>query len=177
MSKKHTRPPGWTKEPKPAALESKGFPPPPYSLRLLEAELEVTEIHTTTEIETEGDCAGQYVWRDENGEKYYWSRDKPERYGLRTVDSVEKAHHLDFLCPLCFQKNRGPVGTHHVLVSFAGRDFPEDAGSRGSNGPTRWEVSGRSLDDLVLKPSIQLLGGCNWHGYVGSSGIPPGHAG
>ena len=88
---------------------------------------------------------------------------------------------IDFLCPACFGTDR----EHHVMVSFAGRDIPDEAGSRSHDGkPSRWAVSGTGLDDLVLTPSIALSASappeskvCRWHGFVGSSGIPPGHAG
>lgn len=88
------------------------------------------------------------------------------------------AHLLFFLCPKCFEANHGRIGTHQVLVGFAARNVPAGTASVGKDGQdTRWIVSGTSLDDLVLTPSIQLHGGCNWHGFVGSNGIPPGHAG
>lgn len=155
-----------------------------YSLRQLEAQLHKTVVLTTNEIETgEGDCKGHYVWRSEDGEKYFWSL-TPQRYAMDDVDSVAEADGIMFLCPACFAKNGGAVGTHSVLVSFEGRNVPDGAGSRGDGGkPTRWAVSSSSLDDLVLTPSI-LLGssqpvdqGCHWHGFVGSNGIAPGHAG
>lgn len=156
-----------------------------YSLRQLEAELQKVVAITTADIETEeGDCKGLYVWRDEKGEGYFWSPN-PTRYGFKEVATLAEADQIDFLCPLCFEKNGGPVGTHMVMVSFAGRDIPDEAGSRGTDGkPTRWAVSGTGLDDLVLTPSIALNQSapaesnvCRWHGFVGSSGIPPGHAG
>jgi hypothetical protein len=36
-------------------------------------------------------------------------------------------------------------------------------------GPGRWEFQGTGLGALTLvagSSSIQLLGGCNWHGFV-----------
>lgn len=98
---------------------------------------------------------------------------------MRRVETVAEADSIMFLCPLCFEKNGGEVGTHSVLVSFAGREIPEGAGSVGFDGkPTRWQVSGNTLDDLVCMPSILLKQpGCEWHGFIGSSGIPAGRAG
>ena len=29
-----------------------------------------------------------------------------------------------------------------------------------------WEMSGDSFENLTLKPSIQRVGGCEWHGWV-----------
>lgn len=93
------------------------------------------------------------------------------------LDRVEfpEAHGLWFNCPCQQCKGEGSA----VLVGFHGRGAPEDSYSLscGSNGqPTRWTVSGTGLDDLVLTPSIQTHGRCNWHGFVGSSGVPPGEA-
>lgn len=119
---------------------------------------------------TEQDAEGKYVWRDKNGEIWMWSP-TPFRYEFHNVDSVAEAHGLWFDCPMCYD-----TSGHGVLVGFAGRNPPKPL-SRGSDGqPTKWEVSGSSLDDLVLSPSIQLHGGCNWHGFVGMSNVPPGSA-
>lgn len=153
-----------------------------YTLHQLEASLQKVVTLTTEEIEQdEGDQKGLYVWRDDVGEKCFWSP-RSFRYAFHDVETVAEADHIMFLCPACFAKNDGPVGTHSVMVSFAGRNIPDDAGSRGAQGPTRWEASGTNLDDLVLTPSILLNSSgpadtCHWHGFVGSSGIPPGHAG
>ena len=151
-----------------------------FSLRQLEAELH----QTFAETSSEKDAEGKYIWRGDDGEPYFWS-DTPVRYCYRDVATLEEADMIDFLCPLCFEKNGGAVGTHHVMVTFAGKGVPDEAGSRGADGkPTRWAVSGTGLDDLVLIPSIALNQSappesnvCRWHGFVGSSGIPPGHAG
>ena len=106
------------------------------------------------------------------------SPDGVHRY-RKEVATLAEAHGIDFLCPLCFAKNGGAVGTHGVHVSFEGRAIPPGCGSINSEGkPSRWRVVGGStLDDLQLAPSILLSGpGCGWHGFVGSSGVPPGEA-
>lgn len=74
-----------------------------------------------------------------------------------------------FLCPACFVKNGGAVGTHSVEVGFEGRNLLDDECSHNSKGePSRWRIeSGSSLNDLTLKPSIQLTPPCcGWHGYI-----------
>lgn len=86
---------------------------------------------------------------------------------LHEVDSIEKAKGVMFLCPACWQRNEGPVGTHSVLIWFAGRGVPDSA----TPGPGRWQVSGTCLDDLTLSPSVNLdcgpePRGCRWHGWV-----------
>lgn len=153
-------------------------------LRQLEGELQKVVAVMTTEIETEETRSiGKYVFRDSDGEKFMWSPE-PYRYEFHDVATVAEADQVQFLCPACFAKNGGAVGTHHVSVSFAGRNIPDGTGSRDATGkPTRWTASGATIDDLVLTPSILLNAsqppevGCHWHGFVGSSGISPGHAG
>jgi hypothetical protein len=94
------------------------------------------------------------------------------------VETLQEADGVWFLCPKCFVENHGPVGTHVHAIGFAGLCLPGSY-TQGSDGQdTRWNVglSSTGLDDLVLTPSIQTVGGCNWHGFVGSNGVPPGHA-
>ena len=96
--------------------------------------------------------------------------------GFHRVETLAEADGVFFLCPACFVTNHGPIGTHSVIVPFT--NAPAGAYSiRTADGrEPRWSVSGNSLDDLQCSPSVQLLGGCNWHGWVGSSGVPPGSA-
>ena len=158
----------------------------PFTLRELEAELYRVVRVTTTEVDDGNpypENKGMYVFRDEQGEKHLWSP-RDFSFEFHPVKTLAEADHIDFLCPACFAKNGGAKGTHCVMVTFAGRNVSDDAGSGDSDGkPSRWNVSGTSLDDLVLTPSILLDAkrkaedGCHWHGFVGSSGIPPGHAG
>lgn len=155
-----------------------------YSLRQLEGHLQKVVTITSSEIEQDDpELKGKYIFRDDDGHKHLWSP-RPQSYQFHTVETVAEADQISFLCPACFAKNGGPRGTHHVMVTFAGRDVPEDAGSRDSTGkPSRWNASGNTIDDLVLTPSILLDAslppdqGCHWHGFVGSNGILPGHAG
>ena len=90
----------------------------------------------------------------------------PKTYSV-PVASFAEAQGVWFLCPLCFEKNGGNVGTHWCEVTFAGRGALDHQGSHGSDGrPTRWNASGTSLADLTTTPSILLGGGCAWHGYI-----------
>lgn len=100
---------------------------------------------------------------------------------MRTVGSLAEAHSIFFGCPACYAtKGNTMVGVHHVLVTFEGRDLPPEYGSHDSTGaPSRWQITGGTgFDDLQLSPSIFLKDcpPCNWHGFIGSSGVPPGHA-
>jgi hypothetical protein len=80
------------------------------------------------------------------------------------VKTLEEATGIFFLCPACFAKNAGPIGTHGIIVTFKDRGVPNDLGSHDKDGnPSRWGVSGTSIDDLTLTPSVDV--GC-WHGHV-----------
>lgn len=78
---------------------------------------------------------------------------------FETVESFKDAQGIMFLCPHCFRKNGGPVGTHRVLVWFEGRGAPPEY-----TPAPRWQVSGSSMDDLTIKPSIRV-NDC-WHGFI-----------
>ena len=81
--------------------------------------------------------------------------------------SLAEAQGLWFLCPLCFAQNHGNVGTHACEVTFEGRGVLPEQGSHNKEGkPTRWNVAGSTFADLTITPSIQLQGGCNWHGFI-----------
>lgn len=93
----------------------------------------------------------------------------------RDVKTLAEATCVQFLCPLCYERNGGSVGTHGIRIDFAGRATPDEHVMHNKQGqPVRWTVGGTSLKDLVLSPSIQIEGGCNWHGYIGRT--HPGRA-
>lgn len=78
------------------------------------------------------------------------------------VDSLSEADGVQFLCPLHFERNGGPIGTHSVLYWFVDR-VPDGT----TPGPGRWIANGSAYDDLTLSPSINLPGeDCGWHGFV-----------
>lgn len=66
-----------------------------------------------------------------------------------------------FLCPTCFVKNNGPVGTHTIICWFADRDVPPEV----MPGIHRWKTSGGTVHDLTLDPSIDSGQG-HWHGWI-----------
>lgn len=121
-----------------------------------------------------------FVWRDSNGEARAWSPN-PERTVFEPVERVADAHGVRFLCPKSFAKNGGPQGTHSVYIFFQGSPY---AGRNLAGQEVRWQVvGGTTIDDLQLAPSIQEQDDelppehrCNWHGFVGSQGVPAGHA-
>lgn len=92
-----------------------------------------------------------------------------DRAGIRRVENKVDAHGVMFACPLCFEKNGGLVGTHNVICWSRSAGTPDEV----SPGPGRWLMSGRNLNELTLDAetvggarSVQLNGGCGWHGYV-----------
>lgn len=96
----------------------------------------------------------------------------PEKPGYRQRGlplTFETAQGVMFLCPLCFEKNGGPVGTHAVICWSRSRGVPDDE----KPGPGRWKMDGTGFADLTLNAdppstarSVQLSSGCGWHGFV-----------
>lgn len=92
---------------------------------------------------------------------------KIESPGLyQHVDSILGAHGIMFLCPICFAKNNGPIGTHSVICWFAKRGVPDDVHPK----PGRWNPSGSGYSDLTFigpgSTSVLLTAGCNAHFFV-----------
>jgi len=94
----------------------------------------------------------------------------PTEKGHRFVATIEEASGVIFQCPKCGKDaergeedgRRYVVGAHYVVCWFAGK-VPKDI----TPGPGRWTVSGSSLENLTLSPSVFLNGeGCGWHGWV-----------
>lgn len=88
---------------------------------------------------------------------------------FQKVETLAEAQGIIFLCPKCYSENGGPVGTHSVICWSRSRGVPEAA----SPGPGRWALDGSGLEDLALNAdppgsarSVQLNGGCGWHGFV-----------
>ena len=99
-------------------------------------------------------------------------RDPNDRiHYLIHVESLAGAQGIQFLCPVCFIKNSGPIGTHAIEVSFADKGVVDDEGSHNREGkPSRWNASGSHYNDLSTQPSILIdpaLPACaGWHGYI-----------
>lgn len=90
----------------------------------------------------------------------------PRTY-LTPVDNFADAQLIFLLCPVCFTKNGGAVGTHGLTVSFRDRGCKADEGVLGPNGVRiYWAVSGTGLDDITTDPSILMLAGCHAHFYI-----------
>ncbi len=110
------------------------------------------------------DLEPEWVW------DYNVERRSHRSSGEPAIISPQAAQGIWFLCPACFLKNNGPIGTHAVLIWFANRGVPEEA-----EPAPRWSfVSGTGFHDLTLSPSIDLTKDRQgkithpdeWHGHV-----------
>jgi hypothetical protein len=86
---------------------------------------------------------------------------------FRPVETIAEAQGIVFLCPVCFLKNGGAVGTHSVICWSRSRGVPDDA----KPGPGRCRLDGTDFADLSLNEdpgsrSIALNGGCNAHFFI-----------
>lgn len=84
--------------------------------------------------------------------------------------TLEQADGIMFLCPVCFAKNGGPVGTHRIICNRPRVPLREGI----YVGPGRWEFEGTGIDDLTLvagSSSILLLGGCAAHFFIRNGAI------
>jgi hypothetical protein len=88
-------------------------------------------------------------------------------------DVMAGAQGVLFVCPV-------PACSHSIIVWFADRGVPAEA-----HPAYRWAVSGSSLDDLTLSPSINLdipftdakgvthPASCRWHGFIQNGKATP----
>ena len=80
------------------------------------------------------------------------------------IDTVAEADGILFLCPVCFQKNGGSVGTHSVIC------WSPKIGQNVPPTPGRWNLVGSGYDDLTLvagSSSVALTGdGCKAHFFI-----------
>lgn len=85
--------------------------------------------------------------------------------GYRRTDNFVEAQGILFACPFHFRKNQGLIGTHSILIYFAGRGAPAEC-----EPLPRWTVSsGGGFADLTLSPSINLQNEHSldeWHGWI-----------
>lgn len=88
------------------------------------------------------------------------------------VDSIAEADILKFLCPVCWKKNGGPIGTHAVICPNPGVPLT----TLPNMG--RWNLVGTGFHDLTLQAgsSSILIKATeaekaqgiaeHWHGFI-----------
>lgn len=124
--------------------------------------------------------AGQVIeMPDIDEEEFRWLKNKQmklrdlEPEFLKSIDdtthrclpesAIQDADGIMFLCPVCYLKNGGPVGTHSIICWHP--RVPQKISPTGG----RWEMLGTGIDDLTLKAnssSVLLTGGCNAHFFI-----------
>lgn len=121
---------------------------------------------------------GQFIrYREESRDEMFARGVAKPSFFLDRVPTLAEAHGVRFICPKSFVAHGGKAGAHSVQVYFVGSPVPDHIGVNTKGDAVRWTVSGISLDDLSLSPSIQEQDSiCGWHGFVGSSGVPAGSA-
>jgi hypothetical protein len=73
---------------------------------------------------------------------------------------------ISFRCPCGTHPRDDEYDTDRVVILF---NNPLDGGGKFDATPEGhcWDRTGDTFETLKLSPSIQRLGGCRWHGYVG----------
>lgn len=97
-----------------------------------------------------------------------------EKHENLPVDTVAEADVLYFQCPKCAEGlprgteggRRFAEGAHYISVPFAAHDGRSAMPQSDGHQRPRWGVTGSTLEDVSTTPSILVIGGCTWHGYV-----------
>lgn len=93
---------------------------------------------------------------------------RQDSHHFQCIDSIAGADGIKFLCPKCFTKNGGPIGTHAIICWQP--SVPQDTSPTGG----RWTMQGTGYADLTLvagSSSVLLKGGCNAHFFVRNGAI------
>lgn len=82
----------------------------------------------------------------------------------RTIDTVEGADGVIFMCPKCYEDEPvGAIGTHSIVC------WQPHVGQEHTPKPGRWQLVGTTIDDLSLvadSSSVKIEGGCEAHFHV-----------
>lgn len=87
---------------------------------------------------------------------------------FRSVDRIEDADGVRFLCPKCFQVNGGARGTHGIMC------WSPSVPQTTAPTPGRWNLVGTGMGDLTLvagSSSISLTSGCQAHFFIENGNI------
>jgi hypothetical protein len=88
------------------------------------------------------------------------------RHSFKVVDTIAEAQGIMFLCPACWVKNSGSIGTHSIICWSRSRGVPDER----SPGPGRWTFHGSGIGDLTVLgdpvgSAASVNAGC-WHGFI-----------
>ena len=97
-----------------------------------------------------------------------------ETGSFHRVATLAEAQGLLFLCPVCYQRNGGPVGAHSVICWSRSRGVPDGV----HPAPGRWKLDGDDFLNLTLNGdggsrSVALIGGCQGHFFVTAGQVHP----
>ena len=82
------------------------------------------------------------------------------------VDTIDQADGVIFLCPVCWKKNGGSMGTESMICWKP--SVPQTISPSGG----RWNLVGTGLDDLSLVAGSSSIlvrngdGSEHWHGFI-----------
>ena len=82
----------------------------------------------------------------------------------KNVETIPEADGVLLLCPGCFIKNKGPIGTHSIICwrPHVPKTVPPV--------PGRWEFYGTGIPDLTLKAGSSSIfcqpPGCGAHFFI-----------
>lgn len=65
------------------------------------------------------------------------------------MDKIQEADGVQFLCPVCYDTNKGKVGTHSIICWKPTLPLKGQPGGHDP-GPGRWEMKGTGYHDLSL---------------------------
>ena len=77
----------------------------------------------------------------------------PERHGVA----------ITFRCPCGTHRRDDDYDTDRVTIEF---NNPLDGGPPMADPGARWDRTGETFETLTLRPSLQRIGGCGWHGFI-----------
>lgn len=90
-----------------------------------------------------------------------------DHFAAWVCDDAGRRVGVKLLCPHCQAVEGAPT----IAVLFAnppdgGPAHPPDPRMVGNNDGRRWTLSGASLDDMSLSPSVDCSACGHWHGFV-----------
>lgn len=102
------------------------------------------------------------------------AKDIENRQTFKICKTLDGAQGLIMQCPGCAKGKpvveedgeRFVIGVHSIICWFSNPKNAPKVPETMTPLPGRWEVSGDSLDNLTLNPSVWIKDGCGWHGWI-----------